>query len=153
MDIEFDQSIDDRAILAEYISKINDCYVEIGTWDGGSARFATDHTDQDIYTVDIVNRYKLENPRIKFINQDSVHAIVDWDKPIGLLFIDADHNLAIADFYLWERFVVKGGYILFHDYAPHSPEVIKHCNRIVKEYGYKHIPHNTNSSIFVIQKC
>jgi len=33
--------------------------------------------------------------------------------------------------------VVKGGVILFHDYAFHSPNVIKDCNEIAKRKDYE----------------
>ncbi len=47
----------------------------------------------------------------------SEEAARDWDKPIRLLFIDADHSYDASklDFELWSPFVVDGGLIAFHD--------------------------------------
>lgn len=40
-----------------------------------------------------------------------------WKQPIRLLWIDGDHRYeyVLADFLLWERYLVKGGIIAFHD--------------------------------------
>lgn len=47
----------------------------------------------------------------------SEEAIVNWDQPIRLLFIDADHSYEAVkmDFDHWSPFVVPGGMIAFHD--------------------------------------
>jgi hypothetical protein len=39
------------------------------------------------------------------------------------------------DFYAWEKFVVKGGIIIFHDYSPESlwKDVFKDCNEVMAE--------------------
>jgi predicted O-methyltransferase YrrM len=41
----------------------------------------------------------------------------EWDIPIGLLFIDADHrfNYVKKDFELWAKWVVRKGKVLMHD--------------------------------------
>lgn len=43
----------------------------------------------------------------------------EWNKDIGLLWIDADHryNYVKLDIELWVKHVISGGKIVFHDYA------------------------------------
>ena len=40
-----------------------------------------------------------------------------WDKPIGLLYIDAVHEYeaVIGDYNAWSPHIVKGGFLIFHD--------------------------------------
>jgi len=40
-----------------------------------------------------------------------------WNKPINFLFIDADHSedSVNRDYVEWSKFVIKGGFIAFHD--------------------------------------
>ncbi len=47
----------------------------------------------------------------------SLDALVSWNDPIRLLFIDGDHayEAVKSDFMGWERFVVPGGLVAFHD--------------------------------------
>jgi predicted O-methyltransferase YrrM len=47
----------------------------------------------------------------------SEEAVRTWHYPIRLLFIDGDHtyDAVKADFSGWERFVVPGGLVAFHD--------------------------------------
>lgn len=49
----------------------------------------------------------------------SVDVAADFDQPIGLLFIDAEHSYDAchADFDAWARWVVPGGVVALHDYA------------------------------------
>ena len=41
----------------------------------------------------------------------------EWNLPIGLLFIDADHrfNYVKKDFELWAKWVISGGKVVMHD--------------------------------------
>jgi predicted O-methyltransferase YrrM len=50
---------------------------------------------------------------------------VQWEKPISFLFIDGLHDYmnVARDFYHFEKWVVVGGYIAFHDYADYYPGV------------------------------
>lgn len=157
-DIAFDQSDEDKAVLARHTALIEvpNCYMEIGTHEGATAWYARQNVSLgvEVYTVDILDNIKIREG-VHFIHKASEDAAMEWDKPIGLLFIDADHNKAFEDFMLWSPFVVENGYILFHDYAFHSPNVIRDCNRIIEDPGYRKIEHpeEPNSSIFIIQKC
>jgi len=114
--------------------------VEIGSWQGKSAIylsngsqfgdkahiFAVDpHTGpeqavKDIWTYDIFMKnvtgggiMGLVTPIVKF----SEEASKDFNKPVGLIFIDGDHSYEAVkiDFEKWHPKVVDGGVIAFHD--------------------------------------
>jgi len=54
------------------------------------------------------------------VRMDSLEAAKRRRRPIGLLFIDADHHFkpCLADYRAWHGFIPSGGYIAFHDYTP-----------------------------------
>lgn len=58
-------------------------------------------------------------PHVEAWRMDTRKAALQWDpaRPIGLLYIDADHRYegVKADFELWERYLCPGGYIVFDD--------------------------------------
>ncbi|NSZ76577.1 class I SAM-dependent methyltransferase [Agrobacterium tumefaciens] len=64
---------------------------------------------------------------IKNYSQNAIEQTLQISKSIKLLHIDGGHNSenVWADFLLYERFVIPGGYIVFDDYTDvaHSPEV------------------------------
>lgn len=153
---------DDKKLLIEYSNKIElpNCYLEIGVYQGGSASVVLESAKPEIelYGVDILDNFKLKDTRFNFIHKASLEAVRDWNKPIGMLFIDGHHDEAGEDFNVWEKFVVGGGYILFHDYARHSPRVIEDCDKIYVNKNYKvvrcprFINDTMQSSIFIIKK-
>lgn len=138
------QSEKDQEILKEYISKIDNpnCYLEIGTLNGGSALLAKEITDRPIYSIDIENKLTDEllcNPKFNFILGDSLDIVKLWNKPIGLLFIDGNHLQAGKDFEAFKDKVIKGGYILFHDYCSHPDwTVVEDCDEIMEKYKNKY---------------
>lgn len=137
-------SFGDKETLNRYISKIKfpNCYLEIGTFHGHSAWIASESNPNiEIYTIDILDQFKLkDNKQIHFINKSSVEASMEWDgKPIGVLFIDGDHTKALEDFISWEKYVVKNGIILFHDYSPCASSVQDDCIKIITKYPYRQI--------------
>ena len=159
--IDIQLKIDDIKVIRKYVNSISDdnCYVEIGTKYSGSALLAKTAIKQgvEIFTIDPVDeRYhftdksradKLDKELgIHFINKTSLDAVKKWDKPIGVLFIDGDHTKAGEDFLAWEKFVVPGGIILFHDYINDPAEkcsVIDDCKSLVltnKNYEIIHVP-------------
>lgn len=73
-----------------------------------------------------------------------MEVVKNWNKPIGVLFIDGDHTKAGEDFEAWEKFVVPGGIILFHDYiTDQDVSVVKDCDRLVipnKNYLVLYMP-------------
>ncbi len=146
--IKAELSMLDIQFLQKYVSEIElpNCYVEIGTREGGSALFARlANKDIDIYTIDpkpILDGWKI-NPiefKIHSIVGKSLEIVKDWNKPIGVLFIDGNHKkeqgpMAKEDFGAWEKFVIEGGIVIFHDYSP-SPlwkDVFKDCNEVMEE--------------------
>ncbi|MCL6581679.1 MAG: class I SAM-dependent methyltransferase [Firmicutes bacterium] len=62
------------------------------------------------------------------ISGRTVEVAATWDRAIGLLFIDAAHDYESvrADFLAWSPFVVRGGWVAFHDAsAPGVSQVIR----------------------------
>lgn len=151
--MELLQSSKDQEVLKEYISKIEypNCYVEIGTHQGGSGIIASESTKRPVYSID--NACKLEDallcsPKFNFILGDS-QGIADmwkdprwnnhiWNNNIQVLFIDGDHFGAGKDFEAWKDKVINGGYVLFHDYCKHPERtVVKDCDEIMEKYKDK----------------
>jgi Predicted O-methyltransferase len=55
---------------------------------------------------------------VEYIIKESLAAANQWEKKnIGLLFIDAlhDYDNVKADFESWSKYILDGGYLLFHD--------------------------------------
>jgi len=160
---KIEQSIEDCKVIIGHIKNIvqPNCYVEIGTKYGGSAILVKSFNPEiDVYTIDCyeppVDTQKLKELGIKFFHEYSTILAAVWGKPIQVLFIDGNHNEAKQDFEAWEKYVVKGGIILFHDYAFHSPKVVEDCNEIAKRKDYEvlHTPAwgVGESGIFQIRK-
>lgn len=66
---------------------------------------------------------------------------VSWERPISLLLIDGLHDYASVarDFYHFEKWVVPGGIIAFHDYAPYFPGVQTFVNEILRSGKYRQV--------------
>ena len=148
----------DKEVIQKYCATIEspNCYLEIGTDEGGSACVARGATKADIYTIDFTKEHPTI-PDINFITDKSVVVAETWDKPIGVLFIDGNHTEAKQDFLAWEKHVVPGGYILFHDYIPDETfSVIKDCDELFYdnpnyELIYRPLGFN-NTRIFIVRK-
>lgn len=121
--------------------------VELGSYRGKSTCYLASEAKAHVYAVDLWNlggqrgkdrrlwsnetwklfrqQTKPYRDKITPIRSRTVDAAFDWDKPIGLLWIDADHSYeaCLADYEAWSPFVVHGGVIAFHDYAPQWPGV------------------------------
>lgn len=118
--------------------------VEIGSWKGKSTiclgKGAQEGNNAKVYAVDPhtgspehqamfnhpVDTYQefLENIKTACVDQvivpirkTSKDAAVDFDQPIGLLFIDGDHDFQAVklDYELWFPKVANGGVIALHD--------------------------------------
>ncbi len=156
--------------IQKSISEISppNCYVEIGMRKGGSAFTAKiANKEVDVYTIDInpqLDEWKVkpETLGITVIKNESLKEAETWNKPIGVLFIDGNHVSSVGpaakeDFYAWEKHVVKGGYILFHDYSlnPIYKDVVADCNEVSKDDRYEiffkpnFVQH---TSIFILRK-
>ncbi len=147
----------DKEVIQKYCATLEqpNCYVEIGTDMGGSAILARGSTKADVHTIDIRNQFQYELKGINKIVGASVDVAKSWNKPIGVLFIDGNHTEAKADFLAWEKYVVKGGYILFHDHIV-SPyfTVIEDCAEVVDDkYEIIYKPTDLeNTRILIIKK-
>jgi predicted O-methyltransferase YrrM len=77
---------------------------------------------------------------------------VTWDVPISLLFIDGLHDYAnvARDFSQFERWIVPGGLIAFHDYSAYYPGVQTFVNEILSAGKYRQV--RCEKSMMVVQK-
>ncbi|HEY0006850.1 MAG TPA: glycosyltransferase [Pyrinomonadaceae bacterium] len=77
---------------------------------------------------------------------------VDWDQDIHLLLIDGLHDYAnvARDFFHFERWVLPGGFVAFHDYASYYPGVQSFVNEILSAGQYRQV--RLAGSMMVLQK-
>lgn len=104
-------------------SKKDDVYLEIGVHTGRSLSFARQYFKGDVFGIDIVDNGGSDIKGTNFILSDSLEA--HWSLPIKVLFIDGEHRYDRVKGE-WEKyypFVVKGGWVFFHDADNTSPEV------------------------------
>lgn len=106
----------------------DDIYVEIGVDRGRSLTFVRRHFKGDVFGIDISTIEQRGGEGVpagtNFIHSDSLD--VDWTLPINVLFIDGEHRYeqVKSEFEKYSPFVVKGGWVLFHDADDTSPEVV-----------------------------
>jgi glycosyltransferase involved in cell wall biosynthesis len=87
-----------------------------------------------------------------------VHAIKDrsynvrWKEPVSLLFIDGLHDYlnVSRDFRHFADWILPGGYVAFHDYAPYFPGVQAFVNELLATGVYQKI--NVVDSLVMLQK-
>jgi hypothetical protein len=90
---------------------------------------------------------------------DSVEVIqrraadVCWGQPVSLLLVDGLHDyFSVAqDFYRFERWVVSGGLVAFHDYAPYFPGVRAFVNELLGSGYYRKL--HCVGTMIVLQKA
>jgi predicted O-methyltransferase YrrM len=78
---------------------------------------------------------------------------VQWNRPIGLLFIDAlhDYDSVAQDFARFAPWVVPGGLIAFHDYGhPYFPGVATFVDEIVDRGSYQ--PVQCGAGLIILEK-
>lgn len=82
-------------------------------------------------------------------NTGEVLQHLTWEKPIGLLFIDADHEYESVrqDFELWSPYVMEGGFIVFDD-VPAWPGPTRLVKELPPRYRFKYAGWNN----YVVQK-
>ena len=129
--------------------------VEIGSFQGYStiwlASGSKDKNREKVYAVDPHNTdlhgrneaIFRENLRMTGLDdyvvpivKTSVEAAVNWDTPIRLLWIDGAHDFENVknDFLLWEKHLIDGGIVAFHDsYCIFWPDV----GKVVNEYIFR----------------
>lgn len=112
--------------------------VEIGSWKGRSTIWLAKGARAKVYTIDPhqgtgTHEYEAcENTYDEFMRniaragvndmvvpvvKTSEEAVKDWDKPVGLIFIDGDHSYEAVkfDFDNWAPHLIEGGTIALHD--------------------------------------
>jgi predicted O-methyltransferase YrrM len=141
----------DYEVISKYAALVeppNWC-IDIGTYMGGSSEvmLLSSKPEVKIYSVDtrelVPKEYQERTKdRIRFDFKDSAYMGSLWTEPVGLLFIDGDHSKAIRDFNAWEKHVVPGGYVLFHDFHPAMEHMVKDCITVLNNTNYKmlHFP-------------
>lgn len=143
--------------------------MEIGTYRGKSTLFYTlANPEVIVITNDICNYpwttkldpagFELKNKPIdeRVLHAGNVMQIIGrsseivktWNLPIDFLFIDGKHSYdeVKQDINDWGKFVVKGGYIVFHDYDVAHQEVMDGCADYIKDLEIIEI--NFNLGIF-----
>jgi len=141
----------DYEVISKYAALVEtpNWIVDVGTYMGGSSEVMalSAKPDVKIWTVDcremVPKEYQEANKdRISFNFRDSVSAGIEWTEPIGFLFIDGDHSKAINDFDAWNKHVILGGYVAFHDFHPAMEWMIRDCIRVLNNNDYKmlHFP-------------
>lgn len=66
---------------------------------------------------------------------------VEWSRPIGFLLIDGlhDHANVSRDFHCFEKWIVPGGWIAFHDYADYYPGVRSFVDELLATGRYTRV--------------
>ncbi|KKL12400.1 hypothetical protein LCGC14_2536140 [marine sediment metagenome] len=136
----FSCTIKEGEVLYKLAMKSKEAIVEIGSWKGYSTIWLAKGSEVGnrlfVYTIDIfdgdINKlvtgegetYEvfLENIKKKGVNNivvpmamKSEDAEKDWIVPIGLLFIDGDHEDIEKDYARWYPHLEVGGIIALHD--------------------------------------
>jgi predicted O-methyltransferase YrrM len=137
--------------VAPYVQKIKKggLLVELGTFRGRSALFwSLVNPDISVVTIDaslgdpgyIVPGTKIDpralQPNVTFIESTFDEASKKINRKIDFLFIDGNHSYesVARDISVWAGKVKRGGYILFHDYIPAWPGVMKAVDEIKDNY-------------------
>lgn len=122
--------VEEKKVLYKYASKVpeNGVIVDIGTAAGNSA-FIMALASKDsvqVWTIDPIENQNFLDKRtelgllkkVHFIAGTSNDAVLDWGRPIDLLFIDGEHapKFIMDDINNWGKFVRKGSTVLLHDY-------------------------------------
>lgn len=131
-------------------SKKNDVYLEVGVDKGKSLAFARKYFKGDVFGVD-----PEPDPIVtgtNFIRLKSND--VNWTLPIKVLFIDGDHTYEGCkdDWNNFSPFVVKGGWIFFHDADATSTGVVKVTEEIGKGWGKVKYSPNPRCSMAWVKK-
>jgi glycosyltransferase involved in cell wall biosynthesis/predicted O-methyltransferase YrrM len=77
---------------------------------------------------------------------------VKWKKPIQMIFIDGLHDYPSVskDFRHFSKWIVKNGYVAFHDYADYYPGVKTFVNELMESGEYNKM--HQADSLIVVQK-
>lgn len=107
--------------------KEEDVYLEVGVQYGRSLDFVRHYSKGDIFGIDITDELYRDVAGTNFIHKPSNEAVKNWTLPIKVLFIDGDHSYGGCkdDLDNFLPFVVRGGWVLFHDCDETSPGVVQ----------------------------
>ena len=148
--------------------------VEIGSFQGrstvGLAKGSKNGNNAHIYAIDLWGNHKVTNDVyitkeifldnlkasnvsdiVTPIQSSSNDAYKNWDKEIGMLFIDGDHSyIGVKNDIRWTEFVVPGGLIAFHDYL--SPKYDNSVIRAVNEVKDNWTFHSQVNGLIIFNK-
>ena len=150
--------------------------VEIGSFQGrstiGLAQGSKRGKGFNVYAIDSWSGVKVNQTKDVFITKESFQKNIDdaevsdivvpiqgtskdvllnWDKKIGMLFIDGDHSYnGVKEDIKWSEYVIPGGYILFHDYL--SPNYDNSVIKAVNESKHNWTFHSQINSLIVFTK-
>jgi len=108
----------------------------IDLWDLTSKHeFRNDPLNNPYFSMDTFKQNIKERgleSKITYIRGESGMIAKAWDRPIGLLFIDALHTYegVMSDYNSYANHIVGGGKIAFHDYDKTHPGVMKAIDEI-----------------------
>ncbi len=105
-------------------------------------------------TLDIFQRNIDENGLravVRTLQSDS--ADVAWDMPIGMLLIDGLHDYpsVARDFHHFEKWLVPGGLVAFHDYADYFPGVKRFVDELLRTECYRKV--QCVRSLMILAAC
>jgi glycosyltransferase involved in cell wall biosynthesis len=77
---------------------------------------------------------------------------VHWELPISFLLIDGlhDYENVVKDFQHFSKWIIKDGYVAFHDYATYFPGVIKFVNELLQNKLFEKI--DKADSLMILKK-
>jgi len=144
--------------LKKLASESKDIIVEIGGFQGRTsielAKGSKEGQKHKIYVIDPWTGVKVHSTKDVFIDKNtfvnniknakmddiiipiqslSEKCLPQWDKSIGMLFIDGDHSYdGVKKDIKWIKHVIPGGIVAFHDYLlpKYKNSVVKAVNEI-----------------------
>lgn len=111
----------------------------------GVARLEKEYATTEVFDIFQAQIKSLDlQDQVTAWQSHSLEAALSWDKPIGLLFIDAEHSYRAcsADIRAWSKHIVPGGYIALHDYTETFPGVMQAVGELIessREYDSFHV--------------
>ena len=104
-----------------------------GIASSGQGRIYDDPRNHEVFLEAIANAHV--EPLVRAARIHTGEAAKLWSRPIGLLFIDADHTYegCLADYRDWSRWVVPGGCLALHDVRnPAWPGVQRLVDEVIR---------------------
>jgi cephalosporin hydroxylase len=109
----------DLFVYEQIIAETNpDVIVELGTLQGGSALWLRDHSNADIFSVDVAIPPNFKGSRIRFLNSNSLDLdLKSFDYKRVMVILDSDHRKdhVLAEIKKFAPLVTKGCYLVIED--------------------------------------